>query len=1120
MVSKDIRASKRHPGLRWLGTLMFVTALLLSASAFGQTNTGRISGTVTDSSGAAVPDCDVQATDAGTGIKFTVKTAATGSYVFPSLRAGAYNVRVEAAGFRAAEDLGVVLDAASHRTVDFKLTVGAVSESISVVATLQQVQTASGDVARVIDDTQLSQIALNGRNYNQLLRLVPGAIATSLDPMANRQPGLPTTMSRMNAVRTNSINFSLDGGNNLDEGNYSNQVVNPSVDAIAEVKTLTSSYSAEFGGYAGAIINVVTKSGTGSFHGSAYEFVRNDRFDARSFFAQKVEPLRFNNFGWTLGGPLYIPKTWNTEKSKLFFFYSQEFKYFRQGSTKVNLVPTAAERNGDFRGSTLPAPVDPLTGQPFPDRVVPASRWSKNGPLLLKLYPAPNFAGPGGNYSITATSITDPREELIRLDYNLSPKTQIMYRWTHDEWEIMDAYYGGTNLGISPGTRSRPGYVTLASVNHMFSPTMLNSFSVGVTHNVTFGIYLNKNMTRASMGLTFPELYPANRGGYGPDVAIAGFPGYGAIDRVAQVTTTFQWRDDFTKVVGPHTLKFGVQALRSRRRQNSKSTDEGNVTFNTSARNTTKNVIADVLLGNFQRYWEDEADVSYWGRSSQFEFYAQDSWRASRRLNLELGLRYNLIPGWYDALGQSATFSPQLFSAAKAPRVSSADGSIVPGTGDPYNGIAILGSAWPDAARGRVPQAGNSSLSSLFKGLPRGGSETNLNNWGPRLGIAYDVFGNGKTSIRGGLGVFYDRTISDVLAGLMKNPPFISQANVYDGNIDNPTGGTARSFPSNLTLWPSRLASPRIVSYNLGVQKEIHGNIIAEVNYVGNLGRHLQRFININQLPVGTRLNAPNSGINPNALRPYPGYATIEMRDHGDNSNYNSLQASLSRRMRSGVSFGANYTFSRALDTTAEDPQNSYDARADYGLAKFHRKHVFNINYVYELPFLARHSNLFVRKILGGWELSGVTSFQSGAPGNVTVPQDVARIGAGSSRASVNGSPNLPAGERTLARWFNAEAFLPPEKMVQGQFGNTGRNILIGPGFQLWDISLMKRISIRERTRLQFRAESFNTFNHPNFTGINTTVRFNAVGQPTQNFGAVNGAGPGRVLSFGLKLLF
>src|SRR3954464_3408104 len=362
--------------------------VLLPGLAWSQSNVGEISGQVSDATGAAVPGCSVTATHTQTGLKRTVMTQDNGIFVFAALPEGKYNVVAEKQGFRSSEQAGVVLDAATRRNMDFRMEVGAVSESVTVSAAVEQVQTASGDVTRVIGSRQLSQIALNGGNYSQLLRLIPGAVATTLDPFGL---ALSTTGQRINGIRTDSIVFNVDGAENMDNGGNSNAAVNPSADAIAEVKILTSGYSAEFGGRSGALINVITKSGTQRFHGTLFEFVRNDFFDARTFFARQVDPLRFNDFGYTLGGPVYIPKKWNTAKDKLFFFVSQEWKSSHTGAPRLNNVPTQQERAGDFRNSSLAAPVDPLNGVPFADRTIPAARFSHDGPRLLTPLPLPNF---------------------------------------------------------------------------------------------------------------------------------------------------------------------------------------------------------------------------------------------------------------------------------------------------------------------------------------------------------------------------------------------------------------------------------------------------------------------------------------------------------------------------------------------------------------------------------------------------------------------------------------------------------------------------------------------------------------------------------------------------------
>ncbi|MBV9085248.1 MAG: TonB-dependent receptor [Acidobacteriaceae bacterium] len=1103
--------------------LRFLLFLALTFCAYAQTNVGRISGTITDATGAVVPDCRVSATNLQTGLTQTVSSENSGFFTFPSLTAGSYRVTAEKTGFRAAEVPSVTLDAASQRVVDFKLEVGELSQSVAVAATAELVQTSSGDVSHVITGSQVSELALNGRNYAQLLRLIPGVMATSTNPFTMN---LATDTQRINGIRANSIYFNVDGAENMDNGANSNSIINPNVDAIAEIKILTSSYAAEFGGRSGGIVNVVTKSGSRDFHGSLFEFVRNDQFDARSFFAQKVDPLRFNDFGVTLGGPAFIPKVWNTDKNSLFFFVSEEWKYIHQGQTRVGTVPTLQERNGDFRGSSLPAPVDPSTGMLFPNGLVPATRFSYNGPLLLKPYPLPNFAGPGGNYSFTGISRTDTREDLLRFDYIPSSKTQIMYRWTHDTWNIFDPFQGSA-LGIVPGGRPRPGYSTVGSISHTFSPTTLNYFSFSVMHNRIHGLPQNGIIARDNLGLNFPGIYhAATASGPGPDLTLSGFTGYTLGDFIHNFNVTFQWRDDFTRVVGPHTLKFGAQITRSRKDENLKPSINGSVTFNVSAKNTTRNVVADALLGNYQNYSEALQDADWWSRYTQYEFYGQDSWKVSRNLSLEIGLRYNIIGPVYSALGNYSTFVPARFNPALAPPVNPRDGSLG-ASGDPYNGLVILGDNFPEAAKGRVPAASDPSLQRLFAGYPKSGLDIDWLDFGPRFGFAYDPFGHGKSSIRGGFGMFYDQYRTGYPSAMAGNPPFNTTVNLYDGNIDNPAGGTATRFPSNLNgILSPHMRSPMITSFNFGLQHELPGAVVLDVGYVGNLGRHLVRQLNINQLPAGTRLNPPNSSINVNALRPYPGYANITLLDNSDNSNYNSLQVAVNRRMHSGLSFGLSYTFSKTLDTAGGTdnrvgiPQDSYNDRADYGLSDIHRAHVLNFNYIYALAFFKKNTNPVLKNALAGWNIEGVTSFQSGAPNSVVVPVDVARIGATSSRASVIADPNLSNDQRTLARWFNTEAFLAPELMVQGQFGNSGRDILIGPGFSQWDVSLLKNFLVKEKTKFEFRAESFNVFNHPSFTGINTTVHFDAAGKPSQGYGAVNASGPGRVMELALKMLF
>ncbi len=664
--------------------LAFAFSCFFGVPVGAQTNVGRISGKVTDPSGAAVPNCKVEAVNTGTRIGQLVQTDELGLYVFPSLPAGVYDVRVENKGFRRTEESGVILDPTSERVIDFKLVLGSASESVTVAAAIQQVQTTSGEVSSVIDNMQLSQIPLIGRNYSQLLWLVPGSVATPVSTTGsattNAIPnpfGLNLTAlgQRINGVRSQSTEFTLDGARNIDQGTAQNQMMNPSSEAIQEVKVNTASYSAEFGGRAGSSVNVVTKSGTQQFHGTLFEYVRNNWFDARTFFtAGAAPPLHFNDFGGVIGGPVFIPKKWNVEKNKLFFFYSQEWKYDHEGTTNNNTVATAAERQGNFQNSSLTAPVDPLNNTPFPNKIVPASRFSKNGPLLLTPIPLPNSAlSSGHTFIATGINQTNPRQELLRGDYYISPKVVMTYRWTSDRYQFFDDFLNDS-LGIPEGQRSRPGYITSIGLTQTLSPTAINTFNFSVDHNGIHATDIGDAIYRSTLGLTFPTVYPENGSrGFpagqvpGPTVSIAGFTGYGAGQRAQYGEAYFFWRDGFTKVAGPHTLKFGADIHHGNRQNDTYANDQGVVTFNTSAALTSKNAIADVLLGNFYTFQEDQADTFTFDRWWEWDFYAQDSWRVNRHLTVEAGLRYNLMPPYINAQGNNATFVPHVFNPANVP---------------------------------------------------------------------------------------------------------------------------------------------------------------------------------------------------------------------------------------------------------------------------------------------------------------------------------------------------------------------------------------------------------------------------------------------------------------------
>ena len=625
-----------------------------------------------------------------------------------------------------------MLDAASRRAADFQLEVGRVTETISVAAVTSQVETQSGDVSRVITGEQVSNIALNGRNYAQLVQLLPGAAITSTDPFSI---GLSTTGQSINGVRTPSTYFMVDGADNMDNGANGNTITSPSLDTISEVKVLTASYSAEFGGRAGALINVVTKGGTREFHGSAYEFVRNERFDARSFFDRgDPAPLEFNNPGFTIGGPVSFGG-FNPDRSKLFFFFSQDWKMNHQGVTNVSDGPDAGRAQRrlpqlDARRAARSAHRAALRG---PHRS-PRRASRRTAGRCSRSTRCRTSAGPAATTSSPARTRRDSREEVARIDYVLSTSTQVSYRFSHNDVQIFNPFQGG-NLGIVPGTRPRPGWTTVASVQTTLSNTLLNSVGGSITRNEIAAGPQNEIMARSALGLTYPEIYGSNRFGTGPDVTLTGFTGYNAGDYIRNRNLTYQVRDDLSKVAGSHALKFGAQITYSQKDQNTRPRENGVVTFATSARGQHGQRRRRRAAGQLSELHGRREDQEWRARFWQYEFYAQDNWRVSKNLTLDLGLRYNIIAPLYSALNNFSTFDPARFDPARAPQVLASDGSLVPGTGSPTNGIVIFGDGFPDAAHGVIPAADNPAAQALFAGLPRGGVPTEYGNVGSAPGL-------------------------------------------------------------------------------------------------------------------------------------------------------------------------------------------------------------------------------------------------------------------------------------------------------------------------------------------------------------------------------------------------
>lgn len=1101
--------------------------LLSTPAAYSQQTVGQISGTARDETGGVIPGVEITAANSATALVRTTITDAGGYYVFSSLPVGTYDVSAALSGFKTYLRRGVKLEVGAKLTIDVTMSVGEIAETVEVRAGSVQVETSTGEVGRMISGEQVTQLALNGRNYFNLLQITPGVSASfrPFDLVANTGAISQVSVSGLRST----LNFiTIDGVDNMDHGANVSHLNNLSIEALEEFKVLTSNFSAEFGRSAGAAINLVTRSGTRDFHGTVYEFFRNDVLDARSFFALGRESLRFNDFGYTIGGPIYWPKKWNTDKRKAFFFFGQEWKRIRTaaGFTRTGLVPTLEERNGDFRNSRLACPRDPLTQQPFPNCVIPPARMSSNGSRLVNIYPLPNRTGPGNNFVASPIAVNNTREEVARGDYNFSERARLYVRYVRDVFEIPDPFgLAGGNPFPIPAGWDRSGDNFVANFTTVMSPRDVNEFVFGTSGNFQLRTLEGESFTRQTHGINFPEIFPVNRLNRIPEVSITGFTAITGTGLPFQnFHHKFIWKDNYSRTMGTHNAKAGFQIVRYRSdHEPVELNDNGSFAFSTAAANTSGNALADTLLGNFFSYGETERKVRIFARAADFEFYVTDNWKVRPNLTLDLGLRYQLLLPNVSRLNAHSTFVPRFYDPTGRPDVDPRTGTINPGTGDLFNGVVICGDGFTDAAKGREPLASDPEAARFFRGLPRSCTDTRKNLFGPRFSFSWDPFRTGRTAIRGGAGVFYDRI--GVIRVTGDNIPFRREVTVFNGSVENPGGGTSQLTPLTMSGMPEVFPVPTVYSWSFGIQRELPSHILADVTYVGNRARHLLRTRNVNQVPVGARIRNP--GVSPDALRPFVGLGNISMNPESSaNSWYDSLQVSVNRRLVEGLSLGVAYTLSKALNDADGDgsgPLDSYNLRLEKSASSFDRRQMLVFNYIWQLPFF-RGQPGFVSHLLGGWEISGISSFQTGLYSTVVgVGGDPAGF-FGGARADLIADPNLPRGERTLARYFNTSAFVCPGTNQgptggrtpcprTGAIGTSPRHTIEGPGINNVDLSLFKNNKISERVGVQFRFEAFNIFNHPSFAGIST-------GFDSGTFGQVTSALDGRIIQFGLKLVY
>lgn len=1076
--------------------LVFVS-LIAPGKVQAQTS-GLITGMVTDPSGSVIPNAEVTVRNALTSAIRTLTTNADGIYVAYSLPVGEYEVEVAAPGFKKVSKKEIQVNIADKLAINFALQVGNVTETVEVTGATPTVNTETADISATVTQKQMTDLAVNGRTFTSLQQLLPGASRIMGD-----QGGTGFGSARgfaINGQRDVSTGFQVDGVENTDMGNGTGLLTSPGMETVGEFKMNTSNYSAEYGTAGGANLLVVTRTGTKEFHGAAYDFLRNEKLDARYFFATGRPKLAYNNFGYRIGGPLFIPKLYNRSRERTFFFFAQEWRKRRTQDTFRGATPTPEMRAGDFAAESLRLgkPIlDPVTGQPFTNNRIPANRINRNASLLLaNNFPLPNQSG-FLNFNQNAGATDDWRQETLNITHQLTSKTQLQVRYIQDtEFQTMSGVlWAGSAFPNIGSTINLPGRSFLAKATTSISANLLNEVSYNYASNYGSQADRAVNLTGAYLepqGFSIQRLFPAPAGAVPkiPNLSFGG--GWGGID-----TSYFPWwahhdiqsaTDNASIIVGKHSFKFGGTYQHSVTPVESQATPGYNGGFNFSGV-FTNSPIADFLLGRAASYQQLDKILTPYYIYNQVELYAQDTWKVTPRLTLNLGVRYFNLPHAYERDNLLSNFSPAAYNPSQAVTVRP-DGTIASNSGNLLNGIVTVNN-----------------------GLPRNLVNNYPWKFGPRIGFAYDPTGEAKWSIRGGYGIGYYRVPGNDTYGLVGNPPNANVAQVFNPLLDNPGTGQAGA------IQPRRIAAlnfdyniPMIQTYSLDIQRQLTPGTLVNIGYVGTRGTHLDRQVNINQPgPAGTYQFSPllnTNSVAAAALAPYAGFSSISQYQTSASSTYHSLQTSLKRNLSKGLLVQAVYTWSKAItDASAlgSTPQNSYNLRAERSLASFDRRHVFVVNYVYDLPFFAGQKGLLGRT-LGGWELTGIFQLQSGLP-----------ISAGLA-GSTNGlatRPDVAAGQslegsKTVNSWFNTQAFAFP---AFGSFGNASPFLIRGPGIQVWDFSVLKNIRFRERLTYQLRGDAFNILNHTNFNNVSNNLG-------AGNFGQVTSAHDPRILQVSMKLEF
>ncbi|MGD0124393.1 MAG: carboxypeptidase-like regulatory domain-containing protein [Terriglobia bacterium] len=1182
------------PNVRFRIYLFAISAavLLLPVPVLAQTAVlATIGGTISDSTGAVIPGAAVTVTNAANQQTSKTSTNSAGYYVVPDLSSGNYDVRAEKEGFQACSTLGVHLDPAANVQVSCTMQVGQVTQTVEVQASTVQVQTSDSQVARTVDQTQMTELPVNGRNFVSLFGLQPGVVQSFSFNSFQAMSLFASQCTQVNGLTGESNNLLIDGIPSTRTRANGATVAMPSMDSISEVNIVTTGYMPEFSRAAGGQFAVSLKSGTDQYHGSVFEFVRNSSMDSRPFFTPTVPTLDYNDFGFSIGGPV-IPK-----KHNLYFYLSEEWNREVSGNTGVGTVPTPADRSGDlsaycavFTSSCPKVPaylngVDGLVaGQPFPNDQVPSSLFSPNGSAMVQhFYVQPNavtqtnpaYAYEGGNnFTYDWNGPNDAHMTDVKVDFIPNSNSHLAVSVRH--------YLSTTTVGTSgagSGASSAlldQGYLWPSrggSLNYTttFSPTLLNDFTLGanedINHIAVPGGGPNGNgIDRSSLGITFPYIIPGGDAskdiaGKIPTLIMSGFDQVSGLAYPSgSIGHVYTAQDVITKIQGAHTIKAGVWWEHDGENDHDQvrvspgggvgNNLNGQFEFNASTSNpySTGSPLGDALLGNFDNYselgWRNQTP---W-KADQIGFFGQDSWKVTRRLTVNGGLRWDYFQPYLSKWNNFAMFDPLFYSYAPgvAQVVDPSTGFIT--GGNPYNGIAVPGNGVPNDAAGHFAVFGQELTTSniasinqklqyygMARGLPLNIIGSHYRNFQPRVGFAWDPKGDGKSSVRGGAGIFYNHnTLSDVtLEGGVT--PYQLAEEVFNGLADCPgsaisasrtcisTGAAAPNLPIPMTGNDLKNDVPVVYSWNFTLEHMFFNNTLIDVGYVGNRARHMPINADMNEPAIGTFTNPANTGINQDALRPYPGIGGSETTLQEGNSKYDALQVSVQRRLTHDLQFNIAYTYSKAFDMADNIysvVSDTYNPKYNWQLSGFDQTHAFIATWVYTLPFL-RHNTSVPGKIVGGWELSGDLALFSGFPNSVTTSgtdvlgNGVTEIG-GTEYAGV--LPNCHyRGNRSITQFFNTGCFYQPGPTAPTYStlsGTVAPNAIEGPGLDNLDLALIKNGPVwKEKIRYQIRGEFFNILNHPSFNGIDTGVT-------DSTFGKVTGVASPRNVQIAIKLIF